>query len=84
MPLGELFATFRITKEKNMNRWNIDILDVNMQENTRKKILADANLRERLQADLDRLLPLEFDGTAKPTIRYCYVCDYGKPYVVID
>ena len=67
-----------------MNRWNIDILDINMQEHTRKKILADANLRERLQADLDRLLPLEFDGTAKPNIGYCCVRDYGKPYVVID
>ena len=67
-----------------MNRWNIDILDVNMQEHTRKKILADANLRERLQADLDRLLPLEFDGTAKPTIEYCCVRDYGKPYLDVD
>ena len=67
-----------------MNRWNIDILDINMQEHTRKKILADANLRERLQAELDRLLPLEFDGTAKPSPWDCYVCDYGKPYVVID
>ena len=36
-----------------MNRWNIDILDINMQEHTRKKILADANLRERLQAEPD-------------------------------
>ena len=67
-----------------MNRWNIDILDVNMQEHTRKKILADANLRERLQAELDRLLPLEFDGTEKPTIEYCYVRDYGKPYLDVD
>ena len=67
-----------------MNRWNIDILDINMQEHTRKKILADAHLRERLQAELDRLLPLEFDGTADPTIEYFYVRDYGKPYVVID
>ena len=66
-----------------MNRWNIDIIDVNMQENTRKKILADANLRERLQAELDRLLPLEFDGTAKPYPRACCVRDYGKPYVDI-
>lgn len=66
-----------------MNRWNIDILDVNMQENTRKKILADANLRERLQADLDRLLPLEFDGTEKPYPWNCCVYDYGKPYVDI-
>ena len=67
-----------------MNRWNIDILDINMQEHTRKKILADANLRERLQAELDRLLPLEFENQAYPNIGYCYVCDYGKPYVVID
>ena len=67
-----------------MNRWNIDIIDVNMQEHTRKKILADANLRERLQADLDRLLPLEFDGTEKPSSWDCYVRDYGKPYLVID
>ena len=67
-----------------MNRWNIDILDVNMQEHTRKKILADANLRERLQAELDRLLPLEFDGTTKPTIEYCCVRDYGKPYLAVD
>lgn len=67
-----------------MNRWNIDILDIQMQENTRKKILADANLRERLQADLDRLLPLEFDGTEKPNLWYCCVRDYGKPYVEID
>lgn len=49
-----------------MNRWNIDILDINMQEHTRKKILADAHLRERLQAELDRMLPIEFDGTEKP------------------
>lgn len=67
-----------------MNRWNIDILDINMQEHTRKKILADANLRERLQAELDRLLPLEFDGTEKPYPWNCCVRDYGKPYVVID
>ena len=67
-----------------MNRWNIDILDIQMQEHTRKKILADANLRERLQADLDRLLPLEFDGTEKPTIEYCYVHDYGEPYLYVD
>lgn len=68
-----------------MNRWNIDILDVNMQEHTRKKILADANLRERLQADLDRLLPLEVDDdTGYPTIEYCYVRDYGKPYLYVD
>ena len=55
-----------------------------MQEHTRKKILADANLRERLQADLDRLLPLEFDGTEKPYPWDCCVRDYGKPYVEID
>ena len=67
-----------------MNRWNIDIIDVNMQEHTRKKILADANLRERLQAELDRLLPLELDGTGYPNIGYCYVRDYGKPYLAID
>lgn len=67
-----------------MNRWNIDILDINMQEHTRKKILADANLRERLQAELDRLLPIEFDGAEKPDLWYCFVRDYGKPYVVID
>ena len=66
-----------------MNRWNIDILDVNMQEQTRKKILADANLRERLQAELDRLLPLEFDGTERPYPWDCCVYDYGKPYVDI-
>ena len=70
-----------------MNRWNIDILDVNMQEHTRKKILADANLRERLQAELDRLLPLEFDGTERPYPWDCGVRDFGDPYdpyVVID
>lgn len=69
-----------------MNRWNIDILDVNMQEHTRKKILADAQLREQLQAELDRLLPIEFDGTAKPYPWDCCVYDYdvGKPYVDID
>ena len=67
-----------------MNRWNIDIIDVNMQEHTRKKILADANLRERLQAELDRLLPLEFDSTEDLNLGYCFVKDYGKPYVVID
>ena len=67
-----------------MNRWNIDILDVKMKEHTRKKILADANLRERLQAELDRLLPLEFDGTSKPTIEYCDVRDYGKPCLYVD
>ena len=67
-----------------MNRWNIDILDIQMQEQTRKKILADANLRERLQAELDRLLPLEFDGTDDPNLWYCCVRDYGKPYVCID
>ena len=66
-----------------MNRWNIDILDINMQEHTRKKILADANLRERLQAELDRLLPLEFNGTTKPCPWDCCVRDYGKPYVDI-
>ena len=67
-----------------MNRWNIDILDINMQENTRKKILADANLRERLQAELDRLLPLEFENQSYPNLGYCCVRDYGKPYVYID
>lgn len=67
-----------------MNRWNIDILDVPMQEQTRKKILADAHLRERLQAELDRILPIEFDGTTKPHPCDCGVRDYGKPYVVID
>ena len=67
-----------------MNRWNIDIIDVNMQEHTRNKILADAHLRKRLQDELDRLLPLEFDGTAKPYPRDCSVKDFGKPYVVID
>lgn len=70
-----------------MNRWNIDILNIPMQEHTRKKILADANLRERLQAELDRLLPLEFDGTEYPNLGYCGVCDFGDPYdpyVVID
>ena len=67
-----------------MNRWNIDILDINMQEHTRKKILADANLRERLQAELDRRLPIEFDTQEYPNLGYCYVHDYGKPYLVID
>ena len=67
-----------------MNRWNIDIIDVNMQEHTRNKILADANLRERLQAELDRLLPLEFDTPDYPNLGYCCVRDYGKPYVYID
>lgn len=70
-----------------MNRWNIDILDIQMQEHTRKKILADANLRERLQAELDRLLPLEFDGPEYPNLWYCCVRDAGDPYdpyVVID
>lgn len=67
-----------------MNRWNIDILDINMQEHTRNKILADANLRKRLQAELDRLLPIEFENQAYPDIGYCYVSDYGKPCVVID
>ena len=67
-----------------MNRWNIDILNIPMQENTRKKILADANLRERLQAELDRRLPIEFDNQAYPTIGCCYVHDFGKPYLVID
>ena len=67
-----------------MNRWNIDILDVHMQEHTRKKILADANLRERLQAELDRLLPMEFNGTEDPHPWDCCVRDYGKPYVYID
>ena len=67
-----------------MNRWNIDVIDILMQENTKKKILADANLRERLQAELDRLLPLEFDGTEKPCLWDCCVRDYGKPYVEID
>ena len=67
-----------------MNRWNIDILDVPMQEQTRNKILADVNLRKRLQAELDRLLPLEFDGTAEPTPRDCGVRDFGNPYVIID
>ena len=70
-----------------MNRWNIDIIDVNMQEHTRNKILADANLRERLQAELDRLLPLEFDGTERPYPSDCCVRDFGDPYdpyVVID
>lgn len=63
-----------------MNRWNIDILDINMQEHTRKKILADAHLRERLQAELDRRLPIEFDTQEYPNLGYCYVHDYGKPY----
>lgn len=67
-----------------MNRWNIDILDVPMKEHTRKKILADANLRERLQADLDRRLPLEFDGTERPYPQDCYVHEFEKPYLVID
>ena len=67
-----------------MNRWNIDILDINMQEHTRKKILADANLRERLQAELDRRLPIEFENQAYPSIGYCGVLDFGKPYLVID
>lgn len=70
-----------------MNRWNLDILDINMQEHTRKKILADANLRKRLQDELDRLLPLEYDGDENPNFCYCYVCDAGDPYdpyVVID
>ena len=67
-----------------MNRWNIDILDVNMQEHTRKKILADAHLRERLQAELDRLLPMEFNGTEDPRPWDCCVQDFGKPYVYID
>ena len=70
-----------------MNRWNIDILDIPMKEQTRKKILADANLRERLQAELDRLLPIEFDTQEYPNIGYCCVRDFGDPYdpyVVID
>ena len=67
-----------------MNRWNIDILDVPMQEHIRKKILADANFREQLQAELDRILPLEFDGTEEPNLWYCCVRDYAKPYVYID
>ena len=67
-----------------MNRWNRDILDIPMHEQTRNKILADANLRERLQAELDRLLPLEFDGTAVPSPEDCGVRDWGNPYVIID
>ena len=70
-----------------MNRWNINILDVPMQEHTRNKILADFSLRKRLQAELDRLLPLEFDTQEYPNIGYCCVRDAGDPYdpyVVID
>lgn len=68
-----------------MNRWNIDILDAPMQEHTRNKILADVHLRERLQAELDRLLPLEFDGTATPSPLDCGVRDVdGNLYVIID
>ena len=68
-----------------MNRWNIDILDVPMREHTRKKILADFNLRKRLQAELDRLLPLEFDGTADPSPEDCGLRGLNDNlYVVID
>ena len=70
-----------------MNRWNINILDGPMREDTRKKILADFSLRKRLQAELDRLLPLEFDGTADPNPWDCGVRDVGDPYdpyVIID
>lgn len=67
-----------------MNKWNIDILDVPMQEHTRKAILSNYRLRKRLQSELDRLLPLEFDGTAIPTPSDCGVRDFGEPYVIID
>lgn len=68
-----------------MNRWNIDIIDVPMQEHTRNKILGDAHLRERLQAELDRILPLEFDGTETPAPENCGVRDVdGNLYAIID
>ena len=67
-----------------MNRWNIDILDIQMQEQTRKKILADSNLRKRLQDELDRRLPIEFENQAYPDLGYCSVKDFGKPYLDID
>lgn len=68
-----------------MNRWNIDILDVPMREHTRDAILADVRVRERLQSELDRLLPLEFDGTQNPAPEDCGVRDVdGNLYVVID
>lgn len=68
-----------------MNRWNIDIMDVPMQERTRKAILADVSVRSRLQSELDRLLPLEFDGMQPPTPEDCGVRDVdGNLYVIMD
>jgi hypothetical protein len=66
-----------------MNRWKIDIMDVRMDPGTRGKLASDSELRERLQAELDRLLHLEFDGTVAPVAGDAFVKDIGKPYVVI-
>ena len=58
-------------------------MDVRMAPGTRGKLAADGELRERLQAELDRLLPLEFDGTVAPIAEDAVVKDFGNPYVVI-
>lgn len=56
-----------------MNRWNIDIMGVNMPDRVRVHLRNHPSVRSRLQEELDRLLPFEFDGYAEPTPGCCAV-----------
>ena len=58
-----------------MNRWNIDIMDVQMSSAVRSSLASDRSLRDRLQKELDRLLPIEFDGCVNPGPADCAVKD---------
>lgn len=56
-----------------MNRWNIDIMTVQMADAVRESLASDRSLRERMQSELDRILPIEFDGYVEPTPSDCCV-----------
>ena len=50
-------------------------MSVQMSEAVRKALTSDCSLRERMQDELDRILPIEFDGYVEPTPSHCCVKD---------
>lgn len=50
-------------------------MDTQMSNAVRKALASDCSLRERLQKELDRILPIEFDGYVNPTPADCSVKD---------
>lgn len=52
-------------------------MSVQMSEAVRKALTSDRSLRERMQSELDHILPIEFDGYVEPTPCDCCVKEVG-------